>query len=77
MKPTDACLETLRRVVTTTEPRLLGEGGRPRFGLNFYAVNKRGEFGAASLYPSRFAAFDGRDAKELDTAALFQGRQPG
>jgi N4-(beta-N-acetylglucosaminyl)-L-asparaginase len=77
MKPTDACLETLRRVVATTEPRLLAEGGRPRFGLVFYAVNKRGEFGAASLYPSRYAAFDGREAKELDTAALFQSRQPG
>jgi len=76
MKPTDACLETLRRAVTAAEARLLGEGGQPRFNLTFYAVNKRGEFGAASLYPSRFAAFDGTDAKTLDTAHLFEGRPP-
>src|SRR5438874_790543 len=56
IKPTDACLETLKRVVASTEPRLLDARGRPKFGLNFYAVNKRGEFGAASLFPSNYAA---------------------
>jgi N4-(beta-N-acetylglucosaminyl)-L-asparaginase len=71
MKPTDACLETLKRVVAATEPRLLDARGRPRFGLNFYAVNKRGEFGAASIYPSRYAAHDGTEAKVRDTAYLF------
>jgi len=71
MKPTDACLETLKRVVAATEPRLLDERGRPKFGLNFYAVNKRGEFGSASLYPSRYAAHDGTEAKIRDTAYLF------
>lgn len=71
MKPTDACLETLKRVVAATEPRLLDERGRPKFGLNYYAVNKRGEFGAASLFPSRYAAHDGTEAKLRDTASLF------
>jgi N4-(beta-N-acetylglucosaminyl)-L-asparaginase len=71
MKPTDACLETLKRVVAATEPRLLNERGRPRFNLNFYAVNKRGEFGAASIFPGRYAAHDGTDAKIRDTAHLF------
>jgi N4-(beta-N-acetylglucosaminyl)-L-asparaginase len=71
MKPTDACLETLKRVVAATEPRLLDQQGRPKFGLNFYAVNKRGEFGAASLFPSRYAAHDGTEAKIRDTAYLF------
>src|SRR4029077_2768346 len=51
MKPADACLETLKRVVPLREPRLLGPDGRPTFDLKFYAVNKRGEFGAASFYP--------------------------
>jgi N4-(beta-N-acetylglucosaminyl)-L-asparaginase len=76
MKPADACLETLKRAVAATEPRLLGEGGRPRYGLVFHAVNKRGEFGAASFYPGRYAVFDGTDAKLLDCAVLFEGRQP-
>ena len=55
-----------------TEPRLLGPDGRPPFSLNFYAVNKRGEFGAASLYPGRFAAHDGAEAKLRDTAFLYE-----
>jgi N4-(beta-N-acetylglucosaminyl)-L-asparaginase len=72
MKPTDACLETLKRVVAATEPRLLDERGRPRFQLNFYAVNKNGEFGGAALFPSRYAAFDGQTAALHDAASLFQ-----
>lgn len=72
MAPTDAALETLRRVMATTEERLIDERGRPRFDLTFYAVNKKGEFGAASMRPSRFAAFDGRNAARHDTAYLFE-----
>ena len=75
MKPTDACLETLRRVVAMTESRLLNERGRPKFDLNFYAVNKRGEFGAASLYPgAKFSIHDGTRARAEDAAALFDAR---
>lgn len=33
--------------------------GRPRFDLSFYAVNRNGEFGAASFFPSKYAAWDG------------------
>jgi N4-(beta-N-acetylglucosaminyl)-L-asparaginase len=73
LKPTDACLETLKRVVQLTPPRLLKDG-RPTFNLNFYAVNKRGDIGAASLYPNKFAAHDGRDGALRDTAYLYQQR---
>jgi N4-(beta-N-acetylglucosaminyl)-L-asparaginase len=72
MKPTDACLETLKRVVAMTEPRLLDARGRPKFGLTFYAVNKRGEFGSASLFPGNYAAHDGTDARLRDSAHLFE-----
>jgi N4-(beta-N-acetylglucosaminyl)-L-asparaginase len=72
MKPTDACLETLKRVVQITEPRLLGSDGKPTFDLKFYAVNKRGDFGAASLYPGRYAAHDGTEAKLRDMAHLYE-----
>lgn len=71
LAPTDACLETLKRVVRLTPPRLL-KSGRPTFNLNFYAVNKRGEFGAASLYPSRYAAHDGKSGSLRDTAHLYE-----
>jgi len=76
MKPTDACLETLKRVMATTEPRLLDARGRPKFGLTYYAVNKRGEFGAASLYPVNYAAHDGTEAKLRDAAHLFESPSP-
>ena len=76
MKPTDACLETLKRAVHLTPPRLLSPEGRPRYQLDFYAVNKRGELGAAALYHSRFAVHDGTTARVADTAHLYDMDQP-
>jgi N4-(beta-N-acetylglucosaminyl)-L-asparaginase len=76
MKPTDACLETLRRAVRLSEPRLLTPDGKPRYQLNFYAINKRGEFGSAALYASRFAVHDGTQARFVDTAHLYEGAVP-
>lgn len=78
LSPTDAAIATLRRVVGTTEPRLLDERGRPRFQLKFYAVRKDGAFGSAALYgdyrgsTSRFAAFDGSDASLRDCGYLYE-----
>ncbi len=72
LSPTDACLETLRRAVAMSEPRLLDGNGRPRYGLNYYAVNKRGEFGSAAFYPgATFAVHDGREARIADAASLY------
>jgi N4-(beta-N-acetylglucosaminyl)-L-asparaginase len=75
MKPTDAALETLKRVVAMTPPRLLRPNGRPSFQLNFYAVNKKGEAGAAALFPSTYAVFDGTDSVVKDSAYLFERAQ--
>ncbi|MGI9041571.1 MAG: N(4)-(beta-N-acetylglucosaminyl)-L-asparaginase [Gemmatimonadales bacterium] len=72
MAPTDACLETLKRVLRATPPRLLLPEGRPSFNLNFYAVNKRGDSGAASFFPGRYAAHDGKAGTLRDTAHLYQ-----
>jgi N4-(beta-N-acetylglucosaminyl)-L-asparaginase len=73
LSPTDACLETLHRVVATTEARLLDARGRPRFDLTFYAVTKRGDAGSASLYAGRrYAVHDGREARFADCAYLFE-----
>jgi N4-(beta-N-acetylglucosaminyl)-L-asparaginase len=72
LAPADACLETLRRAVRMSEPRLLDADGRPKYDLNFYALNKKGEFGAASFYPgAQFAVHDGREARLVDCAHLF------
>lgn len=72
--PTDACLTALRRIVNwTVEPRLLREDGRPDFNVNYYAVNVRGEHGAAALWSgSRHAVHDGREGRIEDSAHLFE-----
>jgi N4-(beta-N-acetylglucosaminyl)-L-asparaginase len=72
MSPTDACLETLKRVVALTPPILLDPRGQPRFGLTFYAINKAGQIGSASLYPTKYAAHDGSRAELRDCAHLYQ-----
>ena len=74
MKPTDACLETLKRVIAMTEKRRLAADGKPHFNIIFYAINKKGEFGAASLYPGQFAVHDGTTAKLGDTAHLYDAQ---
>lgn len=85
LSPTEVCLETLRRVIATTEPRLLDQRGRPKFGLVLYAVNKRGQFGGAILsdnYPfESYAVADADGARLVPLAALYDrtaemGRDP-
>ena len=71
MSPTDACMETLKRVLAMTPPRLMRPDGRPNFGLTFYALNKKGEYGSASLFQARYAVHDGSAAAFKDCAVLF------
>jgi N4-(beta-N-acetylglucosaminyl)-L-asparaginase len=74
LAPKDACLETLRRVVgNTVEKRLLDAEGRPDFNVNFYAINKRGEYGAAAIWSgARFSVGDSRGIRREDSAYLFE-----
>jgi N4-(beta-N-acetylglucosaminyl)-L-asparaginase len=78
MAPTDAALEALRRIVRWTEaqPRLQRPDSRPNFNVNYYAVNKAGEFGAAAIWPGRYAVAVGESAELRDSASLFEG-DPG
>lgn len=71
MHPKDAALATLKRVVAMTPPRLLDESGRPTFQLQFYAVNKKGVYGAAALRPSPFAVCDDQGARLEQCATLY------
>ena len=74
LSPTDAALEALRRIVRFTEaqPRLQREDGTPDFNVNYYVVNKAGEYGAAAIRPSRFAVAVGDRAEVADSAYLFE-----
>jgi N4-(beta-N-acetylglucosaminyl)-L-asparaginase len=75
MKPTDACLASLKRLVAMTRPGLLGPEGRPAFQIQFYAVNKAGDHGCAGLYPTKYAACDeAGGARLLDGAYLYPAR---
>ena len=48
--PKDAGMEALRRVRdNTVEKRLLKEEGVPNFGLNFYIVDKKGQYAGVTL----------------------------
>ncbi len=70
--PEQACVEVLQRVVKTTkEKRLLFPDGKPNFNISFYAVNKKGEYGAASLYPAKFCVNTGAASHQLSTTSLF------
>ncbi len=77
MSPTDACLEALRRVARNYD------GDKTRLGkfhLYFYALNKDGVHGAASLWShtrsgrrASYAVHDGTAARLVECAALFEG----
>jgi N4-(beta-N-acetylglucosaminyl)-L-asparaginase len=64
--PEEACLKSLEQIADKSKllPHLLNEKGLPRFGLNFYAVNKKGEYGGASMWSGRnFVVHDGKENK--------------
>ena len=76
LSPTDACLEALHRVARNynNDKTKLGT-----FHIYFYALNKDGVHGSASLWrngydPSkhaRYAVHDGKEAKLMECAAYF------
>lgn len=63
--PKDAGMEALRRVVKNTrERRLLGEDGKPNFGLNFYVLDAGGRHAGVTLRGNaRYAVCDENGAR--------------
>lgn len=75
LTPEEACLKTLEDIVDKTkrQTHLLDDSGRPRFGLNFYAINKKGDFGSATIWSGRrYAVHDGKDNRLRDAAYLYK-----
>lgn len=74
MSPTDAALEALRRIERyTVEERLQNDEGLPAFNVNFYAVNKNGEYGGAAIWSgARFAVSVDGETRLEDSAYLHQ-----
>jgi N4-(beta-N-acetylglucosaminyl)-L-asparaginase len=76
--PEEACLRALEKIAgkTKLQPHLLNPDGAPRFGLEFYAISKKGEFGSASMWSgSRFAVHDGKENKHREAAYLFKRKR--
>ena len=78
LAPEAALMKVMERVIAMTEKRLLSGNGRPYFDLDFYAINKRGEFAGACCYEgSRFAVCDAQGARFVTSAFLYKrGERP-
>jgi len=75
LSPEEACLKTLERIAEKSklQPYLLNEEGVPRFDLSFYALNKKGKYGAASMWSGeQFAVHDGKVNLQKDRAYLYK-----
>jgi N4-(beta-N-acetylglucosaminyl)-L-asparaginase len=73
--PKDAGLAALRRVQKNTiEKRLLNGRGLPNFGLNFYALNAKGEYAGVSMYAANYAVCTDKGPQTLPTEPLLEGK---
>jgi len=63
--PKEACLLMCQRILNHTKsPDLFDEDGNPDFNVSFYAINKKGEYGSASITrPVKFSICDENGAR--------------
>ena len=76
--PKDAGLAALKRVQSNTiEKRLLNARGLPNFNLNFYILNKKGEYAGVAMYApsdrSQFAVCDDKGGRLERVTPLLEG----
>lgn len=73
--PEQACLMACERIAShTKERRLLNDQNRPKFNVNFYAINKKGEYGGAAIWSGpRYAINTGeKQSRLMECAYLFK-----
>lgn len=73
--PEQACLGACQRIADQTKmARLLNDKGQPNFDVKFYAINKKGDYGSASIWSgAKFAVNTGEKESRLqDSAYLFK-----
>ncbi|MEO5897469.1 MAG: N(4)-(beta-N-acetylglucosaminyl)-L-asparaginase [Vicinamibacterales bacterium] len=78
LHPKDAGLEALKRIKANTIPRLLNARGEPNFNLNFYIVNRKGDYAGVAMYSaegnrSRFAVCDDKGGRLESSEPLLPG----
>jgi N4-(beta-N-acetylglucosaminyl)-L-asparaginase len=78
--PKDAGMEALRRIkANTIEKRLLNSRGTPNFGINFYALNAKGEYAGVTMYEgsnAKYAICNDKGPQTLPCDGLLPGK-PG
>ena len=73
MSPQAAIMKVMERVIAMTEKRLLDDKGRPYFQLEYYAVNKKGDYAAACCYEgSDFAVCDAKGPRTEMCAYMYK-----
>ncbi|MEX0603053.1 MAG: N(4)-(beta-N-acetylglucosaminyl)-L-asparaginase [Bacteroidota bacterium] len=77
--PVEACLEACKRISEQTKMRrLLDDSGRPNFNVRFYAINKRGEHGSASIWSGgKYAVNTGEKESRLEESAYLYKQSKG
>jgi N4-(beta-N-acetylglucosaminyl)-L-asparaginase len=78
LHPKDAGMEALKRIKANTVPRLLNKRGEPSFGINFYIVNRKGEYAGVTMYSpernrARFAVCDEKGGRLEMSEPLLPG----
>jgi N4-(beta-N-acetylglucosaminyl)-L-asparaginase len=76
--PKDAGLEALKRIKSNTVPRLLNARGEPNFNINFYIINRRGDYACVAMYSPernrvRFAVCDEKGGRLEYSEPLIAG----
>jgi N4-(beta-N-acetylglucosaminyl)-L-asparaginase len=70
MSPADAAMDAIKRISHRYGDNLTELA---KFSINFYAINKRGEHGGASLWKGgSYAVHDGRQARIVDSPWLYE-----
>ncbi len=73
MAPQQALMKVMERVIAMTEKRLLADNGKPFFQLQYYAVNKKGEYAGACCYEgSKFAVADSSGVRLEECAYMYK-----
>jgi N4-(beta-N-acetylglucosaminyl)-L-asparaginase len=76
--PKDAGMTALKRIkANTIDKRLLNSRGEPNFNMNFYAINKKGEYAGVAMYcpngTQTFAVCDEKGPRLEKTDPLLPG----
>ncbi|MDE3058759.1 MAG: N(4)-(beta-N-acetylglucosaminyl)-L-asparaginase [Bacteroidota bacterium] len=76
--PTEACVMACQRIVDhNKERRLQDNRGRPNFDVKFYALNKNGAYGSASIWSAgaKFVVHDGIKNELHDASSLYKSEE--